>query len=328
MRENRVKQLASRIAGSALGLGGRWVEIERHRRGPDGKPEREADGSLKMRKRWVWQEDPSPKYAACHAVVIENLTNYRPEETRTRRENRQLMQWSSSKVKKYLSEACQLHGLHLREVQAGYTSRQDSRTGAPGMRCADVPISEFLNAPWWRKQVNAAKKKQNEKSGGTSRDSFLLELDAKWNGVTPDALAIAKPLRIPVNGGELFVSANKKSPAAKGLQADLNAAANIGLKALIDPDWEAKWWYIPCSAKDGKPLKEKVGGAACINATTSVFTPAAKSSEKKEIVNLWRDPATAAIQADDSKWYSAAKDYWNGVQCRVVNLLAPTKRFR
>jgi len=85
-----------------------------------------------------------PRFAPSHAVVIENLTHYRPDELQTRRENRQLMTWASAQVKKHLTDQCQLHGLHLREVQPGYTSRQDFRTGAPGVRCVDIPVAEFL----------------------------------------------------------------------------------------------------------------------------------------------------------------------------------------
>jgi hypothetical protein len=60
LRESRVKQTASRIAASALGLGNDLVTYA-------GAP--------------------------CHAIVVENLTHYRPDEVRTRRENRQLMSW-------------------------------------------------------------------------------------------------------------------------------------------------------------------------------------------------------------------------------------------
>lgn len=271
MRENRVKQLASRIAEAALGIG----RMKRPKGGNDPKrPQSRVD-------------------APCHAVVIENLTHYRPGETRTRRENRQLMDWSSAKVKKYLSESCQLNGLHLREVQASYTSRQDSRTGAPGIRCNDISVADFLK-PWWRKDCKKAKEKTGN-GKGDARERFLVDLDRQWNeeeltwsdadGVwTTDenkqkwtlkknlrkngkAPRTPKPLRIPVNGGDLFVSTDLKSPAAKGLQADLNAAANIGLRALNDPDWPGKWWYIPADLdKDGwrVPKKEQCGGSTCL----------------------------------------------------------------
>ncbi|MDI6775373.1 MAG: type V CRISPR-associated protein Cas12b, partial [Verrucomicrobiota bacterium] len=230
MREQRVKQLASRIAEAALGIG--------------------------RMKRFEGGKDPARPRARvdqpCHAVVIENLTHYRPEETRTRRENRQLMSWSSSEVKECLAEACQLSGLHLREVQAGYTSRQDSRTGAPGVRCQDVPVKEFMRSPFWRKQVAQAEKKQAE-GRGDARERFLCGLNAKWKDEPAADWEKAGAVRVPVKGGEIFVSADAKSPAAKGLQADLNAAANIGLKALADPDWPGRWWYVPCDPTAFKP---------------------------------------------------------------------------
>lgn len=318
MREQRVKQLASRIAASALGLGGHWKQVFRQ----DDRKRVRLDKDGNPLTKWVWVEEPSAKYLPCHAVVIENLTHYRPEETRTRRENRQLMTWSSSKVKKYLSEACQLHGLHLREVQAGYTSRQDSRTGAPGVRCADVPVTDFMTKPWWRKQVNAAKEKTAHDKGD-ARDRYLVDIDAKWSATNEAQRKAAPPLRIPVNGGELFVSADPRSPAARGLQADLNAAGNIGLKALLDPDWPGKWWYVPCSTKDGRPAKDKVQGAMCIDLEEPLCDPLSESapksgkSKKKEIVNVWRDPAGSS---KDGPWQGTAA-YWAAVRSRVVDVL-------
>ncbi len=245
--------------------------------------------------------------------MIENLTHYRPEETRTRRENRQLMSWAAAKVKKYLSEACELHGLHLREIQASYTSRQDSRTGSPGIRCCDVPIKEFKTAPWWRQKVENAKKKI-EQAQGNALHQYLIGLDGTFQtGACPDSVS----LRIPVPDGDVFVSADPNSPAAKGLQADLNAAANIGLKALLDPDWSGKWWYVPCESKTGKPVKDKVQGASCIDTKTPLYAPIDATGKKnKQIINLWHD---SAVPMGDS-WQST-RIYWDIVQDRVVKIL-------
>lgn len=232
MREQRVKQLASRIVEAALGVGS------------EDRQKHWEDGTKRPRRRI-----DDPRFASCHAVVIENLTNYRPEETRTRRENRQLMNWSSSKVKKYLSEGCQLHGLHLREISAAYTSRQDSRTGLPGIRCADVPMKEFSKARHWRTRVKQAAGKQDAES------KFLLEVEKNCHDKTV--------LRLPVRGGDLFVST-----AGPALQADLNAAANVGLRAVLDPDWAGRWWYVPAELdrKDGWriPAKKSCAGAVCL----------------------------------------------------------------
>ncbi|MDA8383095.1 MAG: type V CRISPR-associated protein Cas12b [Betaproteobacteria bacterium] len=343
MREQRVKQSASRIVEAALGVG-----IERNRAWDD------------LKKKWRYPGRPrgllcpagtkgivqgDPRFKTCHAVVIENLTNYRPDEVQTRRENRQLMAWSSSKVKKYLSDACQLHGLHLREVQAGYTSRQDSRTGAPGVRCADVPVHEFMTASWWRKQVNAAKRKKDEKTGGSARDHYLLRLDGECRNVPAETWRDRRPLRIPVSGGGLFVSASpcgcckrEDSKSAPALQADLNAAANIGLKALLDPDWPGAWWYVPCDSATYKPHAEKIKGSAAVDCSiplvqaTDAISPEAsnsggekavpKGSGKKErdIVNLWRAPTHLPINGHDSSW-RGSKGYWSDVQRRVVEVI-------
>jgi len=319
LREQRVKQLASRIVEAALGVG----RVKR------------PDGGRDPRRPTDRVDRP------CHAVVIENLRNYRPEETRTRRENRGLMVWSSSRVAKYLSEGCQLHGLYLREVWAAFTSRQDSRTGAPGMRCQDVPLRDFLRSSFWRKRVRIAKAKQKEGKGDAS-ERFLADLYDHWKDRGPEDWGKVPALRLPREGGELFVSADPKSPAARGLQADLNAAVNIGLRALLDPDWPGAWWSLRCDA-DSVPLKERTEGSLAEGIKGPL--PRAASTEKNtrgpgrtnrgkrgkspredgaseassEEVVLWRDVSGRPL-SDPGEWKEHAA-YWNGVRYRVVETL-------
>lgn len=318
LREQRVKQLASRIVEAALGVG----RMEpRKGRGSQKRPE-------------VCVDKP------CHAIVIEDLTHYRPDETRTRWENRQLMTWSSSKVKKYLDDACLLHGLHLREVPASYTSHQDSRTGAPGVRCRDVPVNDFMQSPYWRKQVEQARSKLAKsklaEGKGDSLERYLCELDEKWRN-KKEKWDSAGAVRIPAKGGEIFVSADPCG--ANGLQADLNAAANIGLRALIDPDWPGKWWYVPCDPTSFKPVGWKTKGSAAINPNAplkdGVDGPRKKEGRKakaqsKEVVNLWRDVSSKPISAnagesDDASWH-VPSDYWNQAQFRAINNLRQSER--
>lgn len=316
LREQRVKQLVSRIVEAALGIGS---EASKH-----------WDNGKRPRQRIN-----DSRFAPCHAIVIEDLTHYRPEETRTRRENQQLMTWSSSKIKKYLAEACQLHGLHLREVSASYTSLQDSRTGAPGIRCQDVPVREFMQSPFWRKQVKQAEAKQSENKGD-ARERFLCDLNAMWKDKTVADWEKAGVIRLPLNGGEIFVSADSNSPAAKGLQADLNAAANIGLRALTDPDWPGKWWYVPCEPSSFRPIKDKVEGSAAVNpdqtlrqAAQAQSGDAAKDKKKrgnksggksKEVVNLWQDVSSIPLDQRTGEWKEYAV-YQNEVQCRAIRIL-------
>lgn len=328
MKDNRMKQLASRIVASALGLGGHWKIIE----GPDGKPFTKKDDS----HRWKWVEDTSPRYAACHAVVIEDLTRYRAEETRPRRENRATMDWKSAEARKRLEDQCRLYGLYLRDVNPMYTSKQDSRTGAPGVRCNDVPVEKFMTERHWKKQILAAEKKKNEKDQGSERDRYLLALYEKYKGNTKEQLKAFPPIRIPLKGGEIFVSADPASPLVKGLQADLNAAANIGLRALMDPDFAGRWWYVPCKRTTGVPVKEKVGGCPLfengekplgqVKETESDTENAVKQKKTRgpkkpprEIENRWRD-VTATSPQDHPDWIPTGA-YWPNVEFRVSKQL-------
>lgn len=313
LREQRVKQLSSRIVEAALGLG---------------RMQKDVVG--KDRKRPAVQVD-----RPCHAIVIENLKNYRPDQTQTRRENRQLMAWSSSKILKYLTELCQLYGLHLREVSAAYTSRQDSRTGAPGIRCQDVSIKEFMRSAFWRKQVAHANKLKN------ARDHYIQNLDIEWKGKSEEDWNRAGVARTPLNGGEIFVSADSNSPAAKGLQADLNAAANIGLRALTDPDWPGKWWYIPVDSKKMQPIVDKVKGCAAlekngqiielgIDAITAEEIKPKKKDRKKssDVINLWCDISSTPLNGRDKGVWKTFTDYQENVENRVISILTARNKKR
>ena len=331
MRGNRVKQLASRIVEAALGIGSEAAI-------------RHKDGRLKKRAA---EQSSNPRFAQCHAIVIENLSHYRPDETRTRRENRQLMDWSSSKVKKYLGEACQLHGLHLREVSAAYTSRQDSRTGSPGLRCNSVKASEFKKSHYWKKQVGLAQENQSKGSDGNARARYLLWIQDQ---VDRGKILETESVLIPSDGGELFVSAycaktntsNRPGKFPTALQADLNAAANIGLRALLDPDWEGCWWRILCDPTTLIPDKGKYVGCSIIDPSKPLYPVTKDKSDtealdgtskrrarKKSTVDakrlryLWRDPSNYAVHSDvegHGGWHPYP-EYWNSVQNRVVNNL-------
>ncbi len=247
------------------------------------------------------------------------------------------MDWKSAETRKRLADHCQLYGLHLRDVNPQYTSRQDSRTGAPGVRCVDVSVADFLTKPWWRKQVARARKKA-EKNKGDARERYLIALDDKWSNASNNVKGNATPLRIPLAGGELFVSAHPQSPLASGIQADLNAAANIGLRALLDPDFSGRWWYVPCSETDGIPLADKVKGSICFGDDPKTFgalpkkdTPAESQQRKrrrkssssskstKDVVNFWSDVSARPLRnAESGGFWLPTPTYWQWVLKRVA----------
>jgi hypothetical protein len=370
MRNQRVKQLASRIAEAALGIGSE--NRERHWAGDA--------NTMRPRERIA-----DPRFAPCHAVVIESLRRYKPDELQTRRENRQLMNWSASKVRKYLDEARQLCGLYLYEVMPHYTSRQDSRTGLPGYRCDDLAVEDFIKPCRAVKAAakNLTKDKLSEDATfeqrfpealntvrggkGKAEDRFLVELFARWNGQTnqwTDAHGIRwtlqeegkwflspgqdgtikkdkiykhpGPVRLIAKGGEHFVASLDHNGqivqgSSRGLQADLNAAANIGLRALLDPDFPGKWWYVPCEeikkAQSAIPLLKYTRGSACFPFDPTQFGSLTKELENgtegaKEITNFWSDPSAPSLRnGTDGGYWWPTRAYWPWVRKRVVAIL-------
>lgn len=324
MREQRIKQLASRVVEAALGAGRMQQSLGRDRKRPQERTDR-----------------------PCHAVVVENLEHYKPEDSRLRRENRQLMNWAARNVRKYIMEGCQLHGLHFAEVSPTYTSRQDSRTGAPGIRCEDVS----------RKVLEEAARREIAGSPADSAPATRFEREVRrWTHEIARVLAVAdtaelKPrervlravvqslsslptnrsvVRLPRRGGEIFVSADANSPLAGGTQADLNAAANIGLKALTDPDWEGAWWFVLVNPANGEVIREKVQGSAVWDGDrhSAVIAPETNGSPESSKGRRARRQKAAVYafsplfgpSSSTSEWMQT-RPYWEAVEHHVANRL-------
>lgn len=258
LRENRVKQLASRIVEAALGLG----------REPKPGEKRAAARSEDQR------------HAPCHLVVIEKLDSYRTKETQTRRENRTLMQWAKGQIKKYLEDECELDGLRLCEVLPGYTSQFDFRTGKAGRRCRRVTAKE-MGSVWWGKRLESA--------DGVEKQY----LERVEQGLKADP---AQSWLVPHRGGPIFAPIDGDGP----IDADLNASANIGLLAILEPDWTGRWLYVPTDTETGLPLKDRTAGAKALDGFPAKQQAKSKTKGARPVTNQFRlDPSEPV---DQSEW--------------------------
>ncbi len=327
LREQRIKQLASRIVEAALGVG---------RENPSGE-----SGRGQKRRRTVIDD---PRFRPCHAVVVENLKHYRPEKSRLRRENRQLAAWSAANVRKYIAEGCELHGLYFDEATAAYTSKQDSRTGMLGVRCSDVAKDVLLAAlpetggespnnelradlqrkrpsiGFWRRQFAAAEKAVNKttKSTGSARDRLLCGLAERLR-CDPDGLP--ENILLPINGGELFLSTaasqeQGKRPAT--VQADLNAAGNVGLVALTDPDFPAAWWRVKVKPNTGATVKSDYSGSPLFEESLELLSEDQRGGQR-DYQNAFRTPSVK--WPDLGQWRNQAA-FWNGIEVQCCRALA------
>lgn len=319
LRDDRIKKLTNAIVMSAMGL----------------------VGKCKNKVESIEQDrETGSRFNPVYAVCVENLENYKPEASRTRRENRALMSWSTGQLQKYLGETCDLYGIFLTEVSPSYTSRFCSRCGAPGIR-GEIIDADKIKRESWQKQIRKSDKKEENKK--TSRDKWLIELgNQKFDKDSK--------IPVPVQGGQIFFCSNfdchvrggleKKNKKGKkylslgGIQADFNASANIALRAMTDGRWPGKWIYIPVN-KEGKPNIEKAKNKknaltnapeelakATLNVTkntsdgTEKDGKKQKKEEKSSIHNVFRD-ITRDIKPNSSTW-RYHKDFFGKVEEKVV----------
>lgn len=311
-------------------------------------------------------------HAPCQAIVIENLKHYRPDVHKLRRENRGLAMWASAKVEKHLTDQCKLAGIHLISVQANYTSRQDSRTGSPGARCADVRPEDLLHPKSELEKLIKTAEENEATNKATDFDRLLLSYLSRWSdhvwtdlqgrrwkyeqGGSPkwtcldpfpagkNPPKVPNPVRLPMPGGEFFLSVHPASPDG-GIHADLNAAANIALKALFHPNLPSRYWYVPTSTKelglvDSSRLKGSTFENHLVHLKLEVppdepvelddidqYGTAKKKKSKarkpgasrSSIVNFWRDPS-GDPDIPTSGWRTFDQ-YWPDVTQRVARRL-------
>ena len=313
LRTNRVKQLASRIVEAALGLGQEKKPVKFNSQKKDGK-----NTLLRLLDQKRDRKAPeNPRFAPCHAIVIENLDNYRPDQKQTRREARMLAQWASAKIRDLLKEHCQLYGLFLMEVSASYTSRQDSRTGKPGMRCKEIPAVQFKEPKGYLKTLIARIEKKKEE-GRSPREKLILAIAKKCEKLTPDDLKNMRAFRIPWQGGDIFVAADSDN---NGIQADLNAAANIGLKAITDQENPIAHWRVTCDRKKGTPVIRKEEKYEILKKAKGCnFLSLLQLKEVKgdNNVNAWRDVSTDPLNTENWEY---TVTYWDKVEKAVCDKL-------
>lgn len=203
MKEERVNQTSHLIIAQALGVRLKYDSSQKHdREDADVHGEYEA----------------IPGRAPVDLIVLEDLSRYTTDKSRSRSENSRLMKWCHRAINEKVKLLIEPFGIPVLEVFASYSSKFDSRTGAPGFRATEVTVTDRL---FWQKDI--------EKQP-VARSAFeCLDLLAA-KGCNNARLIL------PQNGGPLFVPAVKSGqPLLPVRQADINAAVNIGLRAIAGP---------------------------------------------------------------------------------------------
>ncbi|MGH9525382.1 MAG: type V CRISPR-associated protein Cas12b, partial [Terriglobales bacterium] len=169
-------------------------------------------------------------------IVLEDLSRYRSSRDRPPRENSRLNQWCHRQILAKVKELAGIFGIPVLETPAAYSSRFCSRSGAAGFRAVELTPDAAALVRW--KKILADPEDDDYRA---TRQFF------DWLRAANDGRAGKKPrcLIAPDRGGPLFVSLAQRAPgrAPEGqapprwvMQADINAAINLGLRAVAAPD--------------------------------------------------------------------------------------------
>lgn len=229
LRSQRVDQIAHLILAEALG-----IELKNPAEVADKSSRKnEVDLHGEYKARLGKGGEPLPR---CSVIVLENLERYRTSQERTRQENSRLMKWSHRAILEKLEDICRPFGITIMVVDPAFSSRFHSRSGLPGVRVNSVSRGFEKQLPY------ASWASQKDKNGGLTKLAKDIDEVAKLFEKYPD---YKNQLLIAVEGGKEFLSVppmEKDKSTADILNADINAAVNIGLRAIADP---SRWDIFP-----------------------------------------------------------------------------------
>ncbi|MFA6289382.1 MAG: type V CRISPR-associated protein Cas12b [Opitutaceae bacterium] len=225
LREQRVDQTAHAILAAALGVRLRAPAKDRAER-----VKRDIHGEYERFR------DP------VDFIAIENLSRYLSSQDRARSENSRLMQWCHRQLVQKLRQLCESYGIPVLAAPAAYSSRFSSRDGSAGFRAVEVSAADRGQWPWRQDLARLAqdeagvKKLEPHARKATEQVRRLFDqLDAAESerAATPDGKkGPPRTLFAPIAGGPIFIPLGDAPP----MQADINAAANIALRAIASPD--------------------------------------------------------------------------------------------
>jgi IS605 OrfB family transposase len=218
MKEQRVNQTAHLILAQALGL-----RLRPHQEKAEERLKRDIHGEYEV----------IPGRKPVDFIVLEDLSRYLSSQGRAPSENRRLMKWCHRAVLGKLKQMAEPFGIPVMEVPAAYSSRFCALTGVPGFRAMEVHPGNAEDFRWKRLLQKAEKDRSSEDAQAAAlvfdqlRDLNVEIVEARERGEK-------KPYRtllVPLAGGPIFVPMTGAGPR----QADINAAINLGLRAIAAP---------------------------------------------------------------------------------------------
>jgi hypothetical protein len=288
LKEQRVNQTAHLIVAQALG-----VQLKPHEKDEKERIARDIHGEYER----------IPGRQPVDFIAIENLEYYNMTQRRERSTNARLMKWCRRQLRDKLIELCEPYGLRVVEVWPADTSKFCSLTGVAGFRAVELNPDDAENFPWKKlldrlREKEAAERELDKDELKESQRIMalfdkLVELNRGLLAERAKARAESRHFRpkwrtllAPMRLGPIFVPMR-----GRPMQADVNAAINIGLRAIAAPD--ADDIYTRIRAKSD----------------SKVFTVRAENSREKA---RWeKDVPQIAVKNEESRQKLFAEKWLN-----------------
>lgn len=302
LKDQRVKQTANAIVAQALGV----------RR----MPHNQAWSEFRTRRDIHGEYERIPGREPVDFVVIENLSRYLTSQDRSRRENSRLMKWCHRELASCIKQLLEPFGITLLHAPAAYSSKFCSRTGAGGFRASELTLRDF-ELPYWKHL-----KEQDDDEGKFLNEVYNQLLELRM---------LNRPkitLLVPNGGGEMFIPLYEKGSI---MQADINAAINIGLRAVAHPAVNDIHTRVRCEWKEGRLLPRKKNNFEKdrFKESTQFSTEGINGvNAESHYVNAFYDPNSLAQFEKCSiqnTTFALSKGFWTAVKnkrferCRFLN---------
>jgi len=229
LREQRVNQTAHLIIAQALGLKLKMPEL-----------------SQDVRRKVDMHGEYEVGRIPADMIVLEDLSRYLSDQGRAKSENTRLMKWCHRAITEKVKLLAEPFGIPVLETPAAYSSRFCSLTGMAGFRATEVSWKDRHKFRW-----KALLKEEEESRAKAKVPSAMAQYAA---GLFKDLRKIAespmptRTLLAPQTGGPIFVTAKPVAHPAPAktrrsgtgaavlpMQADINAAINLALRAIAHP---------------------------------------------------------------------------------------------
>ena len=242
LKEQRVNQTAHLILAQALG-----VRLRSHTTSAAEREKHDIHGEYER----------IPGREPVDFVIIENLKYYEMTQGRARSENARLMKWCRRHLRDKLIQLCEPYGLRVLEEWPADASKFCSLTSVAGFRAVELTPEDAKEFRWKKHLDRLADPERAKKLSKAERreSQRVQQLFGMLEKVNTDLLKDRpkrpkwRTLLAPVAGGPIFVPMR-----GNPFQADINAAINLGLRAIAAPETGEIHLRIRSENKSGKFL--------------------------------------------------------------------------